>query len=362
MTLLDHLDARLAYTRELDGEQLDVYELASVRDALWVTAASEDETADACRLGVRVGEFAVTGDLFDVLESWRDRAGSPRTYAEAVRLGQAELWLVVDTSSGALSLDLIESTIGTLTSEAEELRRALVGHPAREQAGMAHEWQRAEGSIVVDNAARSLVRRGHKDAWPWWLFGTGEANGIERSGEAAFSHWYIGDHLWLAPMLRDELPETAMMFLQRRFAPDCVDLTFEGERVLVAGAVGWVAFAVEDRATFTNGLVRRFAGVRGDTLLDVVARSLPLAAKMVEGPQRVMPHSDFGWQRPLCFTGSAIRKQAEVALYSLQSREFEVCEELTELWRSVVQNPSSEEALDGLLHGVERHMERWLQP
>ncbi len=60
MSLLEvHLGARLAYSRELDDDRLDVYELPDTRDSLWLMA-SRDGIEERCRLA-RGSRWGVRG-------------------------------------------------------------------------------------------------------------------------------------------------------------------------------------------------------------------------------------------------------------------------------------------------------------
>ncbi len=132
--------------------------------------------------------------------------------------------------------------------------------------------------------------------------------------------------------------------------------------MLAAGALGWVAFAVEDEATLERGFARRFTDRTEDSLLDVVAGTLPLAVKASEGPQSVMPHNWSGWQRPLCLTASTLSGEAEVSTHDLEHREYERADNLTELWQAVVDSPSSEKCVGQLIAAVGEWVEEWLRP
>ncbi len=165
-----------------------------------------------------------------------------------------------------------------------------------------------------------------------------------------------------SPTVAGRGPGVAMGWLRRRYPPDCIDLTLSKGRMLAAGALGWVAFAVEDEATLERGFARRFTDRTEDSLLDVVAGTLPLAVKASEGPQSVMPHNWSGWQRPLCLTASTLSGEAEVSTHDLEHREYERADNLTELWQAVVDSPSSEKCVGQLIAAVGEWVEEWLRP
>lgn len=79
-----------------------------------------------------------------------------------------------------------------------------------------------------------------------------------------------------------------MRRLEARYPPDCLDVTVSSERVLACGALEWVTFAVEDRASLEAALQRKLVARPMVTVLDVVGRQLVVARKAAEGLPRVL--------------------------------------------------------------------------
>jgi hypothetical protein len=104
---------------------------------------------------------------------------------------------------------------------------------------------------------------------------------------------------------------------------------------VVTGAHGWVSLSVEDTP----------AEPGAGNLLGVLGDELGVASKADHVAERVMPHGEFGWLRPLLLEGSTRTTTGRVLRFDLTSQEMVEDPDLTAAWLVVLRAPHDHEAI-----------------
>ncbi len=118
--------------------------------------------------------------------------------------------------------------------------------------------------------------------------------GAAREGSDAGRNSALGRRRLLAGAPRLDRPQLAASWLDARYPPDCRRGIVDGDRALFCGAIGFVAYAVEEA----------FPVPHTGSLVSALLRNSVAAHKGAFAAERVMAHREFGWRRPVLFVGS----------------------------------------------------------
>lgn len=312
----------LAGAREFTGLTASPWRLLRIDQADTSVAVPPDR--DRARMLVEVPGLAPE----DEGRAWHLDTGPYTTQSgPALDRQGAALWLATAVDPWTISLAEIPGLVAGLARAAAEMPQRVqeISAAAREERLL---WEALDS---VDTGAARLMRRLRRGRWDQY-----PAARDRRLARWRTREWVVGGYWHVA----DELSSTALgvRWLTGRPAPDCGHLFVGPSNLVVTGAYGWVALSVEDTPAEPGAV----------NLLGVLGDELGLASKADSVAERVMPHGEFGWLRPLLLEGSTRTATGRVLRFDLTSQEMVEDPDLTAAWLVVLRTPHHSEAVGRL--------------
>ncbi len=363
-TLLAHLGGTAAYSREFEGATLHAIELPALDVPIFLAeqAAEPDGAAlsDAgAWIGAEIGTYRCTTELYRLLAGSHHAPDELATFPSLVRSGRVRLWRRERLVAEEISLRNLETATRRLVDDAAQLRgtwgKALAARTP--DVLQPAELPASEVQARIDTELRA---GGHDQGWPLWLWParTENARLTETPSE---DRWSVGDEAWVAPVFSTD-PVIAGDFLRLRYPPNCLHGLVAEEKILVYGAIGTVAFALEDRNDPVLALLKLLCDHHQPTLLDTVAGHLELASKGEPMFQHAMPHGPFGWARPFLLIGSSVTGAGQVLVWDTTTGAAVVDHELTAVWTEVLRQPADPSPISRLLNLLGDRFEHLTNP
>ena len=260
-------------------------------------------------------------------ETWRIGAPVPTEVGRSADGEGESLWVSAEVQPDDVSLDALRALLGNLSESAATLNRFVVEVSAAEQEAT-RLWKELAplgpscSQLMRELGSGQLLRPG------------GNRHGfLERQ-----RGWYaVGGYWPVAEPLRSL--EVATRWLLGRPPPDCGHLFVDGDRIVLAGALGWVALAVEDRTLQPPG-----EESEKGFLEQLACLFMPRASKASSVVRESMPALEFGWLRPFLFEGSTLTGQGRVLRYAPESGTLEEDPAMSEAWRRFLRDPTDSAA------------------
>ncbi|RPF29048.1 hypothetical protein [Georgenia muralis] len=284
-------------------------------------------SSQGCWLGVEVGTYPATTPVLDTLLTAQDAGftGFDRLRGALSGDGLVTLWWTEDFRPEDLSLASTRAIAHRADEGARHVREAMDGPRRREPTGTDNrslEW--------ADRAGDRALRRGGHSRWTFraetFVGPYRWADGIDPRGDGPHvdvrdAFVQVGEGPW--SVRTSVTGDDAVMWLEGRWPPDCIRLETGAGKVVVAGGLGLVAFALEDRHDLTRGFERALSIRDEPTFLDVALHALAKYSKLDVPVRPVMPKGLFGWQRPFTIVASTVTREARVRVLVPDRGELE---------------------------------------
>lgn len=354
--LLGVIGAEIDHTREYGDHLVHAYALPNHRERLLVGGPIEEDRPDATWwIGADVGRYPLDERTFDAV--WGRRSETPRlrTFAGAERNDTIRIWAADAFDPATLSLATLQRLAAATRSAAEHARRLLTGRADNQP----EQIRDVDLGMMTGLWEHDLAYGGHSPrCFPPQAFlrdplGVEWRWGRRYAQSPVLTSWALESSPWPVDLARPSV-EDARIWLEARYPPDCVHLDILDRRVLAYGALGVVAFALEDRHSVGAGILNVLDDVEAQpTLLDVASDLLAVYGKLGAQAQRHMEAREFGWLRPFTIVASSVTGRATARVWDPGDKTMVDDHAMSATCEELIEDPSSEQLRRTLLRTLE---------